>query len=145
MNYYLADQEAQLVDSGASALLLDLDGNVTETSGANLFLVDDGTLVSPTTRNTLPGVSRATVFELAHQVGMRVAERDIQVHSVINAEEAFTTSTSYCMLPVTKLNGIRIGSGLPGPNFQRLLRAWSARVGVDIEHQITIGQQWRRS
>ena len=44
MHYYLADQEARLVDPDAAALLLDLDGNVTETSGANFFIVERGTV-----------------------------------------------------------------------------------------------------
>src|SRR4051812_1229127 len=64
MHYYLADQEARLVDPQASALLLDLAGNVTETGGANFLIVERGTVVSPTTVNTLPGISRAMVIEL---------------------------------------------------------------------------------
>src|SRR2546429_9604409 len=69
MHYYLADQEARLVDPDALALLLDLDGNITETSGANFQIVEDGRIISPTTRNTLPGVSRAMVIELAGNLG----------------------------------------------------------------------------
>ena len=64
MHYYLADQQARLVDDNAAALLLDLDGNVTETSTANFLLVEQGSIVSPSLRNTLPGVSRATVIEV---------------------------------------------------------------------------------
>src|SRR5688572_4526005 len=60
MHYYLADQEARLVAPDAIALLLDLDGNVTETSGANFLLVQQGEIVSPTRRNILPGISRQT-------------------------------------------------------------------------------------
>ena len=63
MHYYLADQQARLVDRDAAALLLDLAGNVTETGAANFLIVEDGTIVSPSLRNTLPGVSRATVIE----------------------------------------------------------------------------------
>src|SRR4051812_42898414 len=56
MHYYLADKEAQVADPQAAALLLDLQGNVTETSGANFLIVERGTVVSPTLTNTLPGV-----------------------------------------------------------------------------------------
>jgi branched-subunit amino acid aminotransferase/4-amino-4-deoxychorismate lyase len=58
MHYYLAEQEARLVDPEASALLLDLAGNVTETNTGNFLLVERGRILSPTTVNTLPGISR---------------------------------------------------------------------------------------
>jgi branched-subunit amino acid aminotransferase/4-amino-4-deoxychorismate lyase len=139
MHYYLADREAQLADPDASALLLDLDGNVTETSGANFLIVERGTIVSPTTRNTLPGISRATVIELAARLGIPFVERDFQFYNIVNADEAFTASTPYCVLPVTKINGISIADGEPGPVIRRLLSAWSDLVGVDIEKQMVEG------
>ena len=143
MHYYLADKEAQLVDPDASALLLDLDGNVTETGGANFLIVERGTIVSPTLTNTLPGISRATVIELAAKLGIPFVEKDIQVHSVMNADEAFTTTTPYCIMPVTKINGVRIGDGRPGPIWKRLLTAWSELVGIDIERQMRDGAKRR--
>jgi branched-subunit amino acid aminotransferase/4-amino-4-deoxychorismate lyase len=143
MHYYLADQEARLVDPEASALLLDLSGNVTETSGANFLIVERGTIVSPTTVNTLPGVSRSMVIELAVKLGIPFVERDIQVYSVVNADEALTTSTPYGVMPVTKINGLAIGDGKPGSMVRRLLAAWSAEVGLDIEKQIQEGAQRR--
>ena len=139
MHYYLADQEARAGDPEAIALLLDLDGNVTETSGANFLIVERGTIVSPTLRNTLPGVSRMTVMELAADLGIPFIERDFQVYNVMNAEEAFLTTTPYCAMPVTHINGAAIGMGTPGPIVKRLLGAWSERVGVDIVRQITDG------
>lgn len=143
MHYYLADKEAQLVDPDASALLLDLAGNVTETSGSNFLIVERGTIVSPTLVNTLPGISRATVIELAGKLGIPFVERDIQVHTVMNADEAFTASTPYCLLPVTKINGVSIGDGRPGPLWRRLMAAWSQIVGLDIERQIRDGASRR--
>jgi branched-subunit amino acid aminotransferase/4-amino-4-deoxychorismate lyase len=139
MHYYLADQEAHLIDPESSALLLDLDGNVTETSGANFLIVERGTIVSPTTRNTLPGVSRAMVIELAPKLGIPFVERDFQVYNAINADEAFTTSTPYGVLPVTKINGLAISDGRPGPVFRRLIEAWSREVGLDVERQVLDG------
>lgn len=136
MHYYLADKEAQLVDPDAAALLLDLAGNVTETGGANFLIVERGTIVSPTLVNTLPGISRSMVIELARRLGIPFVERDIQVHSVMNADEAFTASTPYCLLPVTKINGVPISDGKPGPVLRRLLEAWSADIGLDIAGQI---------
>lgn len=143
MHYYLADKEAQLIDPEASALLLDLDGNVTETGGANFLIVERGTIVSPTLVNTLPGVSRATVIELAGKLGIPFVERDIQVFSVMNADEAFTTSTPYCLMPVTKINGVTIGNGKPGLLFRKLIDAWGQEVGLEIEGQIAEGAKRR--
>lgn len=135
MHYFLADQEARLADPQALALLLDLDGNVTETSGANFLIVENGTIVSPTLRNTLPGISRATVIELAEKLGIPFVERDIQVHSVMNADEAFLSSTPYGLCPVTKINGVTIGDGQPGAVYRRLMSAWNELVGMDVVAQ----------
>lgn len=136
MHYYLADQEARVADPDAAALLLDLQGNVTETGGSNFLIVERGAIVSPTTTNILPGISRATVIELAHELGIPFVERDFQVYNVINADEAFTATTPYCLLPVTRINGLPIGDGRPGPVYRRLLEAWSRLVGVDIAAQM---------
>jgi branched-subunit amino acid aminotransferase/4-amino-4-deoxychorismate lyase len=143
MHYFLADQEARLVDAEAVALLLDLEGHVTETSTANILIVDKGTLVAPPVASTLPGISRAMVFELAGQLGIPFAERTLQVYNVMNADEALLTSTPYCLMPVSKINGVPIGAGVPGPVYQRLLAAWSAAVGVDIASQIQQGARRR--
>lgn len=139
MHYYLADHEARLVDAEASALLLDLDGNVTETGGANFLIVEKETVVSPTTRNTLPGISRQMVIELCGKLGIAFVERDFQVFHAINADEALLASTPYCLMPVTRINGLPIADGRPGPMFRRLLQAWSAQVGLDIVEQIIGG------
>ena len=136
MHFYLADLEARRVDPDASALLLDLAGNVTETSTANFLIVQRGTIVSPTTVNTLPGISRATVIELAGKMGIPFFERDLQIENARNADEAFLTSTPYCLMPVTKIDGVAIGEGNPGVMTRRLLAAWSEEVGLDIEKQI---------
>lgn len=132
MHFYLAEQEARLVAPDAIALLLDLDGNVTETSGANFLLVDRGAIVSPTRQNILAGISRQTVIELSQRLGIAFAEREIQVHDVVNADEALLTSTPFCVMPVTRINGVPIGDGRTGPVFRRLIAAWSQEVGLDI-------------
>ena len=135
MHFYLAEQEVKHADSEAFTLLLDIDGNVTEASGANFLIAKDDAIYSPTTRNILPGVSRATVFDLADGMGITCIEKDLQVHDVCNADEAFLASTPYCVLPVVKINGIPIKDGKPGPLVARLLEEWGKMVGVDIVAQ----------
>jgi branched-subunit amino acid aminotransferase/4-amino-4-deoxychorismate lyase len=137
MHWWLADRESHLVDPKAVSLLLDLNGNVTETSGSNFLIVREGRVISPPPGNILPGVSLATVRELCGELGIPFVEQDLQVHDVINADEAFLVTTPYCMAPVTRINGISIGDGRPmGPMFRRLIGAWSGRVGVDIVAQV---------
>jgi branched-subunit amino acid aminotransferase/4-amino-4-deoxychorismate lyase len=136
MHYFLADQEARLVDPEASALLLDLNGNVTETSAANVLIVERGAVVSPPAAGTLAGVSRSTVIGLCAKLGLPFAERDLRVYNVLNADEALLTSTPYCVMPVTRVNGVPIGDGRPGPVFRRLLGAWGEELGLDIDRQI---------
>ncbi len=132
MHYYLAQREVQDRDAEAWALLLDLAGNVTETNSGNFLMVEEGNLVAPPAAYTLPGISRATVSELAEECGIPFVERDIPLDRACKAAEAFLSSSSYCLLPVTKINETPIGDGRPGPIYRRFLNAWSQRVGVDI-------------
>lgn len=119
------------------ALLLDPDGFIAEGTGDNFFIIKDGRIISPEGRNILRGVSRAYVMEtLAPQLGMPVEERNFGAYDVMTADEAFMTGTPFCMLPVTRLNGVAIGSGTVGPLFKKILGAWSENVGVDIQGQI---------
>jgi branched-chain amino acid aminotransferase len=131
----LAELEAQQVDPEAYALLLDLEGRITEYTSGNFFLVCQGELVTPFERVSLGGIARETVLELAEELGIPAREADITPYDAYNADEAFITSTSKCVLPVSRLNGIRIGGEVPGPVTRRLLDVWSARVEVDIVEQ----------
>jgi branched-chain amino acid aminotransferase len=122
-----------------------LEGNVTETGGSNFLIVEDGAIVSPTLRNILPGISRAMVIELAGELGIPFIERDIKVFNVVNADEAFTATTPYCLLPVTRINGLPIRDGRPGPVCKKLLEAWSEQVGLDIPQQMIDVARRRRN
>jgi len=135
MHWWLADQEAHLTDPKAITLLLDLDGNVTETSGSNFLIAKHGAAISPTACNTMRGISRQNVIELCAKLHIVFTERDFQVHDVINADEAFLTTTPYGIAPVTRINGLDIGNGKPGPLFKRIASAWSEQVGFDILEQ----------
>jgi branched-chain amino acid aminotransferase len=135
LHYFMAKLEASIRDPDAFALLLDTAGYVAEGTGANFFIVLSGTLHTPTTRNILEGISRRTVIELAHELNIRVIERDLTLYDVFNADEGFWTTSSYCMLPLSRVNHVRIGKQVPGPITERILAAWSDKVGVDIVEQ----------
>jgi branched-chain amino acid aminotransferase len=66
------------------------------------------------------------------------------VHDVMNASEAFATTTPYCMAPIIRINGAPIGDGKPGPFYKRLVSAWSKMVGVDIVKQMVDGAERTR-
>ena len=115
---------------------MDLNVNITETSGSNFLIVKDEAIWTPSSKNILPGVSSNFVRELSEELGVDFIEKDFQVYDVINSDEALLTSTPYCIAPVTKINGIPINSGKIGPVFEKLIGLWSQKVGVDIKHQL---------
>lgn len=133
--HFLNKREAARLEPDAFALMLDIDGYITEGTGANIFFVNDGVLHTPTTRNILVGCSRQKVIELAERLDISVVERDITLYEAYTCQEAFWTTSSYCLLPISMIDGRQIGSTYPGPVAAELLEAWSREVGVDIvEH-----------
>ena len=135
LNFVLADMEAADVDPNAFPLLLDMDGNLTESTGANFFIVTDGVLRTPGDSSILQGVSRMTVIDLAEQLNIPVAEEDLQPYDLYTADEAFLTSTPYSILPVGRVDNREVTDNIPGPVTNQLLAAWSELVGVDIVDQ----------
>jgi len=136
LHMWIGDHQAQLVDPKAVGLYLDLDGNVTETGGANFVILKHETIVSPNGNNILWGVSLETVRRLSGSLGLDFRERDIQIHDVVNADEAWLCTTPYFLAPVVKINGLTIGTGRPGLVWRRMVDAFSDEVGVDIVQQI---------
>jgi len=136
MHWFLAGQETRIADPAAIPLLLDLDGNITECAGSNFLILKGETIYSPTSRNILQGVSMQTVRELAVGMKLNWVEKDVQPYDVVNADEAWLTTTPYCIAPCTRINGVAIGDGTPGPVFRDLLWTWGKLVGMDIEGQL---------
>lgn len=136
MHWWLADNEARQSDPLAVALCLDLDGNLAETSSANFLIVRGNSVISPSPRHILRGISLRTIEELCSELGLAFEMRDLQVIDVLGADESLLASTSFCLAPVTRINHAATGTGRPGPVFDRLIAAWSRRVGVNIVEQI---------
>jgi branched-chain amino acid aminotransferase len=127
LNNALAKLEAR--ERGADeALLLNARGTVAEASVANVFLVRDGRLATPPpTDGGLPGITRATVLELAAELGIAAEERSLARSDLLGADEVFLTGTGARIVPVASLDGQRIGSG-PGPVTKRVSEAFDART-----------------
>ncbi len=135
--YQMANIEAsQFKGDNNWALLLDTDGYVAEGTGDNFFIVSNNEVVTPEGRNILRGISRAYIFELAKRMKLSCVEKNIEPYDVYTADEAFMTGTPFCLLPVTRLNGVPIGDGKMGAVTGALLKRWSKNVGVDIVKQI---------
>lgn len=137
LNMIVANQEVESSDPEAWAVLLDINGNLAEGMGSNIFTVRDGTLLTPREKFVLPGVSRQTVIDLAREAGIPVSETDIDLYDSYTADEMFLTSTSLCICPVTKMNGVEIGpkDQVWGPVTTQLAEAYSRFVGYDFVGQ----------
>jgi len=135
MNHNIAIFEARLTDPRAIPLMLDIDGNLSETSAHNVFLVDGGKLCTPSDRNVLGGITRGVVFDLARKLSIEVVEGNYTPFDLYNAEECFLASTSPTIIPVKTVNGVKIGKGAPGPVTLRLIGAWNEMVSIDIVDQ----------
>jgi branched-subunit amino acid aminotransferase/4-amino-4-deoxychorismate lyase len=136
MHYYLADRQAAAVRPGARAILLDQAGHLAEASTANVVIYfKDRGLVTPRAENVLPGISLEVLLELAGKLDIPYWREDIAPEKFAQADEAFLTSTSVCMLPIVEQNGRPLGTGVPGPIFRQLLGAWSDLVGLNVAQQ----------
>ena len=135
LNFAMAELEVADIDPDAYPVLLDLEGNITESVGANFFIVTKGVLQTPGDRDILQGISRMTVLEMAEQLGIPVEERNLQPYHAYNADEAFLTTTGYCVLPVGRIDNRPIGREVPGAVTKRLWAVWSEMVGIDIVDQ----------
>ena len=124
INAAMASDEARVLGFD-EALMLTSDGHVAEASSANLFLLRQGTLVTPSeTDDVLVGVTRACVLDLARSLGIPTLERRVDRSEIFTAEEAFLCGTGVQVAPVTRVDGRRIGSGEPGELTLRLQRLY---------------------
>ncbi len=137
MWYQMANIEASLFEGKNNwALLLDPDGFIAEGSGDNIFFVKDGVVYTPEPRNILVGISRNYIFELCEELNIKFIEKNLETYDAYTADESFMTATPFCLLPVTKFNGLSIGNGKLGKMTQKLHDQWSKNIGLNIFKQI---------
>lgn len=135
LNLILGALEVSAQNEDALAVLLDINGNLCEGNGCNIFVVRNGVLSTPKSNYVLDGISRQTTFELANDLGIELREANIDLFDAYTADEIFITSTSWCICHVSKINGSIIGDGTCGPITSRLQKAYSHLVGIDIVNQ----------
>lgn len=116
----LAKQKA--VEAGCVECILFRDGVLTEGAASNIFVVINGVIHAPVKdHRMLPGITYDLVIELAQQEGLPVEVRDIVEAEVRSADELWLTSSSREVQAIVTLDGMPVGSGMPGPVHRRML------------------------
>ncbi len=129
LNNILAKIEAQ--NAGCmEAIMLNAKGFVAEASGDNIFVVQEGVLLTPgVNAGALEGITRGIVIELARETGREVREADLTRYDIFTADECFLTGTAAEIVPVVKVDGRTIGDGKPGPVTLDLLKRFHKLTG----------------
>lgn len=115
--------------AGVDDVLFVKDGYISELPRSNVFVINkDGILITPS-ENILHGITRKKVLSIARET-MRVEVRPVGLNELMEASEAFITSTTKRIVPMIAVNGIKIGNGLPGVITEMLFRSF-----MNIEEQ----------
>src|SRR4030081_479858 len=115
MNSQLIKMEA-IVNGYVEGIALDVNGYVSEASGANIFVVRKGKLMTPPLGNSvLPGITRASVLQIARDLNIPIVEQMIPREMLYIADEAFFTGTAAEVTPLRSVDKISVGKGVTGP------------------------------
>ena len=111
----------QAKDAGAEEALLISDGYLTEGSTSNAYAVIDGVIyTAPKSGKILAGITREVVLNLASKAGIRLIEEPVPEFKLADVDELWTSSSTKEVLPITRLNGVKVGEGVPGPVWQKI-------------------------
>jgi branched-chain amino acid aminotransferase len=115
LNSQLTKMEARL-DGFAEGIMLDSNGQISEGSGENLFLVRDGVLyTTPLASGILNGITRDSVMQIARDLGLAVREQGLPREMLYVADEIFFCGTAAELTPIRSVDHIQVGEGRPGP------------------------------
>ena len=110
INSTMALHEA-LSKGADEALLLDKNGNISEGSGENIFIVKNGEIHTPKTDYCLNGLTRQSIIQIAKDQNIKVIETNLKYEDLVMADEAFFTGTAVEVTPITSIDSNKIGSG----------------------------------
>jgi len=123
----LAKQEAH--DAGAFEAILIRDGVVTEGSSSNVFIVKNGTVITPPlSKHILAGITRMAILNILKETGIPYEEKNFSEKELLGADEVFITSTTSEVLPVVSINGLPVGSGKPGELTKWIYKEFQKRI-----------------
>lgn len=123
LNNIMAMFEAESIglDDG---IMLDINGFVSEGTGANLFILKDKVLYTPSVTNNLEGIARATIIGVAKKEGFSIVEGKLTPYDLYNADEIFMTGSLGGARSVIEVDGRKIGEGKPGPVAKMLMKKY---------------------
>ncbi|HUL75016.1 MAG TPA: branched-chain amino acid transaminase [Vicinamibacterales bacterium] len=127
VNSYLAKTDARR-QGFDEAIMLDPEGHLTEATGANVFIVRDGRLITPPTDAILEGITRSTMFALAADLGIEAQTASLSRDHLYLADEVFVCGTAAEVVGVAEIDMRRIGSGRTGPITTKLQHAYADAV-----------------
>ncbi len=134
LNNILASIEASVAGVDA-AIMLDVNGFISETNDTNLFLVTDGQVLTPHADSCLPGLTRKMILEICHEHDIPALERNLSLTELYSADEVFTTGTMGELTPVLEADGRVIANGARGPvteRLQKLHRDYAYASGIPL-------------
>jgi len=131
MNSQLIKMEA-ILNGFSEGIALDDRGYVSEGSGENLFLVNNGKLITPPLgASILPGITRDSVIKIARELGIQVEEANIQRAALYLADELFFTGTAAEITPISNVDHIQIGTGKRGEITKKLQDEFFAIIAAE--------------
>ncbi len=130
LNNIMAKIEANY-KGGDEAIFFDTNGYVAEGSGDNLYIVKNGTIITPPTLNNLRGITRMVLLELAEEMGIAVEERNLGYFDLYTADEFLVSGSAAEVAPVVLIDGRTVGTGKPGPIFKQLSEAFRRRTEIE--------------
>jgi branched-chain amino acid aminotransferase len=133
LNNALGMQQA-LRKGGVEGVFRNHRGELTECAQSNLFVVKDGVVKTPPLEaGLLAGITRAFVFEVGASCGVPVVEAVLHDADLTGADEAFYTSTTKELMPITRVDGAPVGTGRPGPVTQTLLAEFRRMAWAQVK------------
>lgn len=123
INSILANQEVT-TNGYDEALLLDTEGYVSEGSGENIFIINNGIVYTPDLASCLDGITRNSVIQIAKDLGYELREKRITRDEVYSADEAFFTGTAAEVTPIRELDDRTIGDGKRGPITEKIQKTY---------------------
>ncbi len=134
LNSALAKTEAQL-NGFDEAIVLSHEGHVSEGSGENIFIIQNGRLITPPQHDDiLVGITRECVIRLAQEeLGLETVERSIDRSELYISDEVFMTGTAAHVTPIIEIDRRKVGNGNVGPISQKLMRLYFAAIRGELE------------
>jgi len=129
----------ELPEGISEAVMISEDGRLLEGTSSNFFSVKNG-VVWTADEGVLSGISRGIVLDVIREQGIPLELSGLPYAELAEIDEAFITSASRSVLPVVEVDGIKLGTGQPGPITRRLLQGYLARVEQELEPVLTASE-----